>query len=507
MELVAAPVKSGPDTQTGSQDDTQAAQAATASLAPRIVRGMAWTAAGTWTSRVFVLVTVMVLAGHLDARAFGVLGVATLAANVAFQLNDGGLVDALVWWPARTREAAQVTLFACIVLGLVTGGALAAAAPAIAGVFGAPDAAPLLRVYAIVVLADATAGVYLGALTRELAFRKRFVPDAVPAACGCAVTVALAVAGAGVWSLVLGDLVRGVSQLGVGFLVVGRRMAPRWHRDIAAELWRYGRAALAGSFLEFALQNVDYALVGLLLGPVALGFYTIAFRVAILPFLLVTYVIAGVAFPLYARLVAQGAPVQGLLHATMRACCGLVFVMGAGLAALAPFLEVLGQRWQAAVPVARLLGVYICLRSATFMVSVLLRVVHPRANALLRGAWVALLLALIVTVGRGSITAVAVVQVAVATGMLGAFLVAARQLAGILVAPLLADLLRFAIAALIASAATTVLQRGLATLSHPTSWAALIVLGLTFCAVYGAALALITPGVANVLRTLRTVGA
>jgi len=490
--------------QVGPTDDTVAAPAASGNLARRIARGTAWTAAGTWTSRLFGLLVVIVLARHLDARAFGVLGVATLAANVALQLNDGGFVDALVWWPGRTREAAQTTLFGCIVLGLAAGGALAAAAPAIAHVFSAPDAAPLLRVYAVVVLLDATAGAYLGALTRELAFRKRFVPEVVPALCGSAVTVALAVAGAGVWSLVIGDLVRSVCQLGAGFLVVGRQMAPRWHRDVAAKLWRYGRAALAGSVLEFAVQNVDYALVGLLLGPVALGFYTIAFRVAILPFLLVTYVIAGVAFPLYARLVAEGAAVQGVLRVTMRACCSLVFVMGAGLAALAPFLEVLGHRWQAAVPVARLLGVYICLRSAAFMLSMLLRVVHPRANALLRGVWLALLVGLIATVGRGGITAVAAIQVAVATVMLGAFLVVVRQLTGVPVAPLLADIVRVAIAALIASAATTGLQRAVAMLSDPTSWGALAVLGLTFCAVYGAALALIPPGVANDVRRLRT---
>ena len=476
-------------------------------LAHRATRGTVWVAAGTWLNRLFVLVVVVVLARHLDAREFGVLGVATLAANVALQLNNAGLADALVWWPGRTREAAETTLLGCIVMGAVIAGGLVLAAPAIAALFGAPEATSLLRVYAIAILADAAAGAYLALLTRELAFRKRFFPDVVPAICGSVLTVALALNGVGIWSLVIGDVLRSLLQLIVGFMVAGRHVEPRWHADIARGLWRYGRAALAGSFLEFALQNVDYALVGLLLGPVALGLYTIAFRVAILPFLTVTYVIAGVAFPLYARLPADPRARQQVLQATMRACCSLVFLMGAGLAALAPFLEVLGHRWQPAVPVARLLGLYICLRSAAFMVSMLLRVVSPVANALLRGAWVVLLVALIATIGRSGIVAVGAIQVVVAAPMVGAYLFVAHRLAGIDVTSILGDIGRVAVAALIAVLATVGLHNVVGALSDPASVGALVVLATVFAAIYAIALALIVPGAGADLRRLRSLAA
>jgi PST family polysaccharide transporter len=464
-------------------------------------------AAGTLLNRLSVLAVIVVLARYLDAREFGVLGVATLAANVSLQLNDGGLSDALVWWRGRTREAAETSLLGCVAVGAVIAGCLALAAPAIADLFRAPEATPLLRVYAIAVFTDATAGAYLGLLTRELAFRTRFFPEVVPAVCGSLVTIGLALNGGGIWSLVIGDVLRSGLQLLIGFLVAGRQVVPRWHPDIALQLWRYGRAALAGSFLEFALQNVDYALVGLLLGPVALGLYTIAFRVAILPFLLITYVIAGVAFPVYARIATDGPAVNRVMQVTMRACCSVVFFMGAGLATLAPFLVVLGHRWQPAVPVARFLGIYICLRSAAFMVSMLLRVVSPTANALLRGAWVLLLIALIATAGRAGISAVGAIQVIVAAPMLGAFLLVTRSLSGISVGQLLVDMARLGVAALIAAAATTALHQGVGALSNPTSVGALLILGATFCGVYALALALIMPRVADDLRRLRALAA
>ena len=146
----------------------------------------------TWLNRLFVLGVVLVLARNLDARQFGVLGVATLASNVALQLNDGGMEDALIWWPGRVREAAETTLFSCIVVGATLGGLLALLAPAIATLFGAPDATPLLRVYGIAILFDAVGSAYLGMLTRELDFRRRFFPDVIPSVGGSVLTVVLA---------------------------------------------------------------------------------------------------------------------------------------------------------------------------------------------------------------------------------------------------------------------------------------------------------------------------
>jgi hypothetical protein len=51
---------------------------------------------------------------------------------------------------------------------------------------------------------------------------------------------------------------------------------------------------------------------------VALGYYTLAFRVAILPFLTVTYVLAGVSFPYYARAASDLERVRDAFRTTLR---------------------------------------------------------------------------------------------------------------------------------------------------------------------------------------------
>ena len=62
----------------------------------------------------------------------------------------------------------------------------------------------------------------------------------MPELCGGLVTVVLAFSGAGVWSLVIGDVLSSGLQLVMGFFIIGRRMVPRWHRGAVVGLWGYG---------------------------------------------------------------------------------------------------------------------------------------------------------------------------------------------------------------------------------------------------------------------------
>src|SRR5579885_1602435 len=74
------------------------------------LRAAGWISAGSWAYRLSVLATLAVLAAKLSPREFGVVGVATLAANVLVNLNDLGFPDALVYQTTRIREAADATL-------------------------------------------------------------------------------------------------------------------------------------------------------------------------------------------------------------------------------------------------------------------------------------------------------------------------------------------------------------------------------------------------------------
>ncbi len=474
------------------------------SLGRRAVRGTLWVGASSWINRLVLLVVLAMLARRLTPREFGVLSVLGLARNSLVILGGYGFGDAVVYQRDRIGQAARTAFTATTVLGVLLGLALLPAAPAVAAFFRVPEATGPIRAYALVIAVGTASRVPLAMLTRELAFGRRFVPEAVGSVVGGLVTIGAVLGGRGVWSVVVGDVVREVLVFALVLAVLPERFGFGWDRGLALAMWRYARHALTSEVFEFSLQNVDYALVGRLLGPVALGFYTLAFRVAILPFLVVTYVLAGVSFPFYARAAPDLRRVRDAFYPTLRLGMAVTAPLAGGLVFLAPSLEVLGGRWEPSVATARVLGLYVCLRSAAhFMTPLLAATGHPGADAVLRAGWFVLLACLIALVAHEGIAAVGAAQAAVAGVLLVAYTEAARRLVGVRPGAVAAVLGRLAVAVALGGGVVLGLRALGGVWAADATWPTLLLLGTSFTLVYAAAAWLLMPALGADVRRLR----
>jgi PST family polysaccharide transporter len=479
-----------------------------AGLDRRAARGTVWVALSSWLNRLVLVAVLAVLATRLGPRELGILSVGGLCQNALIILGSLGLADALVYQRERVSEAARTALTLAAIAGVLIGGLLVAAAPAVGAFFRVPEATGIIRAYGLMVPLNVVKQVPFALLTRELAFNRRFVPETIPRIVGGVVTIGLALAGVGVWSLVIGDAVASVLSLVLCFAVLPARSGfswhPDWHPDLAVGLWRYGKHIAATQGFDFALQNIDYVLVGRLLGPIALGYYSLAFRIAILPFLAIAYVIAGVTFPYFARLAPDLDRIRGAFRSTFGVAMATVCLFGGGVIALAPSLLVLGARWEPSVPVARALGVYVCLRSAAHLIHALLAAVgRPGVDAALRGAWFVLLGVLIATVGRRGIVTVGVLQAVVASVLLGGYVSAASRLVGLSAGRLVLDLARQAVVVAVAALAVAGLRMLGGIWTADSSWGTLFLLGSVFVLAYSAATMLLLPGIGADLRKVR----
>jgi hypothetical protein len=178
-------------------------------------------------------------------------------------------------------------------------------------------------------------------------------------------------------------------------------------------------------------------------------------------------------------------------------------LLAGGLVFLAPSLEVLGGQWAPAAPVARLLGIYVCLRSAAHLLIPLLAATgHPAADAALGLGWFALLAVAVAGATRLGISAVAAAQIGVAAIMLAAYVAVARRLVGISPAAIGAVLARLAVAMALAGACVLGLRSLGGVWAADATWPTLLLLGSAFTVAYGAAVCLLVPRVAADVRRL-----
>jgi len=117
--------------------------------------------------------------------------------------------------------------------------------------------------------------------------------------------LALARAGAGVWSLLGRELVLSAVTL-VGFRILsGWRYRGGYNVETAHRLWRFGWQMFVTRALETIWYRGDTALLGVIAGTLTLGFYDRGRYLAEFGHYVVSFAAVQVAFPVYARLAGR----------------------------------------------------------------------------------------------------------------------------------------------------------------------------------------------------------
>lgn len=429
-----------------------------AGLARAAAGGVAWQGSSYLLGKLLVLATTAALARLLAPADFGVVGLALVFIAYADGITDLGVAEALVYLPAseRTRDAA-------LVLSLVTSGILCLAgvlaAPAVGAFFHRPDAAPMVRVLALSLLVSGSAEVPDALLRRGFAFRQRFGADLGRVLVQGAASVALAASGAGPWSIVGGYLAGGIVWSAVAWSLAGYRPGRGWwrvRREVAGPLLAYGAPAAANVLLLSLVFDVDYLIVGRRLGPSALGFYTLAFRLPEMAIINVFVVLSAVSFPLFSRARQDPGRLRRAYLTVVRLESTYGVAAGAVLAVTAPLVVsvLFGGRWQRSVGPLEALALYAAFRSLGMgAVDAYKGTGRPRVALLLALVRLAVVVPALLVGARFGIVGVAWAQAIVALAMAVAMQAVAARVLGLSVAALLEAVRPAALAGALGAAA------------------------------------------------------
>ncbi|MEU7476211.1 oligosaccharide flippase family protein [Lentzea sp. NPDC042327] len=378
------------------------------------VRGSLWLFAVNLVSKSSQVVVTLALALFFSEAELGAVALVVSVVNVGQVVQSMGVYDII----SRTGRDPLLTAGTVLTMSVAAGAVLAvtvvAAADPIARVLGAPEAAGMLRLAALTLPFTAAGGVQMALMHRDLDFRRRMLPDAGSMLLGAAVTVALAARGTGPSAFVLGLLCTAVAQP-VLAAVAGARIRPVWDGAAAREAAGWLAVVGPGALIAVLLVNVDYLAIGHVLGQEAVGGYSLAFRIAWVPYIVVAVVLGGVLFPICAAKVRSGR--SGELPEELHRFTTATLVVTGGLyvvvALSADAITLLGAQWADAAAILVLLcGYGLGLGLLHVWYQVVRAAGHARQYLALEAAHlVTLVTALVFTTPHGP-QAVAVTQVA-----------------------------------------------------------------------------------------------
>jgi PST family polysaccharide transporter len=329
-------------------------------LRPRSLRAGVVTFVGQPVKLALQIGSTMVLARLLTPHDMGLVGMVSLSVMAFLDaFKDAGLVTATVQSAGLTH--AQVsTLFAVNAgISLALGVIAAALAPAVAWFYDEPRLVGVGLALAPTLFIGGLALQHRAILMRQMRFGALVGLDVGSLALGVAVGAVLAWRGAAYWSLVGMTLATTVSAAALAWMLCDWR--PGWpaRGTGVRPLLLFGGRLTAFAFCDFLYRNLANVLVGRFWGASALGQYSQANRLLLLPVGQVAAPIGSVAVPALSRLAAEPEQYRDAYLVAVRVSAWLFLpVVAALLVATSAVVAVLfGPQWGDVVPLFRLLGV------------------------------------------------------------------------------------------------------------------------------------------------------
>ncbi|ANZ42272.1 hypothetical protein BBK82_46455 [Lentzea guizhouensis] len=364
----------------------------------KIRRALGLSFLNTVFGKIGTLLTGILLARVLVPEDFGVFAVALVALGALLAINELGVSLALVRWPGDPRQIAPTVT----TISIASSGLLYAlcwfAAPAFSEALGAPDATGVVRLLCLSVLIDGATAAAAQFTNREFRQGTRLVVDMSNLVLTTGVTVALALADHGAWSLAWGRLVGNALSAILLFRLVALWPRPGFDRKQARELMAFGLPLAGASLLVFAMLNVHFVITGSLLGAVALGLYLQAFNLSSWPVNMFSVVIRRVSLAAFARVQDDREQREALLarFTTLLMASALPVCALLGLLALPTVTTLYGHNWAGSAAALQFLVVLGVVRVVTELAyDYLVALGLPSRTMWLQAGWLVVLVALL----------------------------------------------------------------------------------------------------------------
>jgi len=326
-------------------------------LRRKSVVGLAWLATERGAIHVVALTTFMILARYLEPVEFGRFAIAITCLALMELLVGCGIVEAIVQRKNLESRHLDSAFWFAITAGTLLSASFAFSAPALASLFQEPLLGEIVPALSVLLLFWGLATVQRATLRRNLRFRELALADSMSHITGGIVAVILAISGFGVWSLVFQSITARLLMVVLLWIFSDWRPRFRFSLPHCRDLIDFGAKVVETRLMVFLDYNSAPFIIGYFLNSVALGYYSLAFKVYLTVFNLLIQATQTVAKSVFPRIQDELRRLRPLYYRAVGTLSLVVCPICLGIAATAPELirVLLGDGWLDAVPAIRLL--------------------------------------------------------------------------------------------------------------------------------------------------------
>ncbi len=317
------------------------------------ITGTLWSLVSSLAPAALGLLVFLATSRVLSPAEFGVVAFAASIATVGLAVAPAGFREALIQREKITPSHLDTVFWLCVSASGLIYALLCLASPFVAEAAGQGELVALIPFISVRVIFDMAAAVPNALLVRTMSFRRLALRTTIASLVAAAVCLALLWFGFGLWALASSQLAASATTC------IGAMIAARWYPRLAFDWRALGELRAFGLFSTgnhlLSTINLDQLLIGALLGPTWLGFYSFSRRI----FQILTDLLSGalnlVSYSLLSSMQREPAKLREAYLLGTFATSTIAFPVFAGLALLASdFIPLaFGDQWIEAVPVVQ----------------------------------------------------------------------------------------------------------------------------------------------------------
>jgi PST family polysaccharide transporter len=309
--------------------------------------GVMWTAISQLSTQVFQFIVIIILARLLYPEQFGIVGMAAIFTGFISRFNELGLSAAII----QRKNVDEIHLSTSFWTSLGTGTILCILtillSPFIADFFKEDLVRPILIVSSLNFIVGSFNIIPRTLLVKNLNFKKTAIADICAAFVSGTISIILAINNYGAWSLVFGGLINSFISGLILWRINPWRPSSKFSISHFKELFSFGGHVMGSNILNYVDTNVDYLVVGKMIGAAALGYYTLAYNLITFPLQKISKIVTSVTFPAFSKIQDDNQKLKDAYLKVVQYISLITFPMIAGLFIVAPeFIVVIyGSKW------------------------------------------------------------------------------------------------------------------------------------------------------------------